>query len=312
MTCRGDAGQSRRQPHVPGTDSVLSAALAMPRNARHRGELNDRSAFGRGSVGSKAFPLKLPKDWTVHGGFAVPKINTEWKVVPHGSLEQLDEGLETVAGEIRMPLGNFPRRMTIVSLQGGRSAIWSAIPVDEPTMKRIQAMGRIAFLIVPNPGHRLDVRAWKARFPDARVACTSGAREGVEKVIPVEVVGDALDDPAVRMLTVPGLAEKEAALSVERQGRVTLVLNDILANVRHPRGFGAQIMARAFGFGVHGPRMPSVCRRVYVKDAKLTAAWLEQWSRNDRLARVVVSHGDVIEDDPRGALADVAKRLSSN
>lgn len=65
---------------------------------------------------------------------AMPKINTEWKVEPHGPLERLDDGLATVAGEIRMPLGRFPRRMTVVSLEGGRSAIWSAIPVDEQTM----------------------------------------------------------------------------------------------------------------------------------------------------------------------------------
>jgi hypothetical protein len=112
------------------------------------------------------------------------------------------------------------------------------------------------------------------------------------------------------MLTVPGLVEKEAALSVERQGRVTLVLNDILANVRRPRGLGAQIMARAFGFGVHRPQVPSVCRRVYVKDAKLAAAWLEQWSRDRRLVRIVVSHGDVIDDRPGEVLADVARNLA--
>jgi len=241
----------------------------------------------------------------------MPKVNSEWKVLPHGPLEQLDEGVATVAGEIHMPLGIFPRRMTIVSLQGGRCAIWSAIPVDEPTMTRIESMGRIAFLIVPNPGHRLDVRAWKARYPDARVVCTSGAREGVETVIPVDVVGDAFEDPAVHLLTVPGLADKEAALTVERQGRLTLVLNDIVANVRHPRGLGAHIMARMFGFGIDGPRMPWVCRRVYVKDAKATAAWLEHWSRDSRLARVVVSHGDVIEDGPREALAEVARQLAS-
>ena len=241
----------------------------------------------------------------------MPKINTEWKVSPHGPLVQLDEGLATVAGEIHMPLGRFPRRMTIVSLAGGRSAVWSAIPVDDPTMAKIAAMGRLAFLIVPNPGHRLDVRAWKARFPDAQVACTSGARGEVAKVIPVDVVDDALEDPAVHILTVPGLVGKEAALSVERQGRVTLVLNDIVANVRHPQGLGAQIMARAFGFGVHRPEMPRVCRRVYVKDASATAAWLEHWSHDDRLVRIVVSHGDVIAENPRGVLFDVARSLAS-
>ena len=241
----------------------------------------------------------------------MPKVNTEWKVERHDPLEQLDDGLATVAGEIRMPLGRFPRRMTIVSLAGGRSAIWSAIPVDEGTMSKIESMGRIEWLIVPNPGHRLDIRAWKARYPAAKVLCTPGAREGVERVIAVDTTRGEFDDPAVQWLVVPGLAEKEAALSIERHNRVTLVLNDILANVRHPRGLGAQIMARLFGFGVHEPEIPRVCRRVYVKDASALASWLHRWAGESRLERIVVSHGDVIEDRPRDVLAHVASKLAA-
>ena len=237
------------------------------------------------------------------------RINTEWKIEPYEPLQQLDDGLATVAGEIRMPLGRFPRRMTIVSLEGGRCAIWSAIPVDESTMARIESMGRIAVLIVPNPGHRLDIRAWKARYPAAQVLCAQGARDAVEKVIPVDATRDILDDAAVKFLTVPGLEEKEAALSIQRHDRVTLVLNDILANVRHPDGLGAQLMARALGFGVRRPEMPRVCRRLYLKDAKALAAWLQLWAHESRLVRIVVSHGEVIEHQPRDVLAQVASEL---
>jgi hypothetical protein len=242
----------------------------------------------------------------------MPKVNSEWKVEKHGPITPLDDGLATVEGQIRMPLGNFPRRMTLVSLAGGRCAVWSAIAVDEPTVSKIESMGTIAFLVVPNPGHRLDVRAWKARFPAAEVICTPGARKGVEEVIPVEATSDVFRDSAVHLLTVPGLAEKEAALSVERKGRMTLVLNDVLANVRHPHGLGAQIMARVLGFGVRHPRVPRVCRRFYVKDKVATASWLQQWSRDDRLERIVVSHGEVIGDRPREVLADVAADLAAS
>ena len=240
----------------------------------------------------------------------MPKINTQWKVEPHDPVEQLDDGLLTVAGQIHMPLGNFPRRMTVVALPGGKTAIWSAICVDEPALAKIEALGQPAFLIVPNPGHRLDVRAWKARYPSAQVLCTPGAREEVEKVIPVDETRDVLGDSSVHLVVVPGLAEKEAALTVERHGRLTLVLNDVLANVRHPKGLGANIMAHMFGFGVRQAQVPTVCRRVYVKDEKALASWFRTQASDNRLARIVVSHGDVIDVQARQILERVAGDLS--
>ena len=177
------------------------------------------------------------------------KFNDQWTVGPHGPVETLDDGLLTVAGDISMPLGNFPRRMTVAALSDGRSAIWSAMPLRELEMREIEALGDPAFLIVPGIGHRLDVKPWKRRYPRAQVVCAPGAREAVAEVVPVDATGDVLEDPDVRLETVPGTADKEAALVVRRAGGTTLVVNDILANVRHPHGLGAQIMARLFGFG---------------------------------------------------------------
>jgi len=60
---------------------------------------------------------------------------------------------------------------------------------------------------------------------------------------------------------------------------LTLVLNDILANVRHPHGIGAHIMARLFGFGVKRPKMPWLIRRLLLKDNKALAAVFRKWGR---------------------------------
>src|SRR5690349_10228001 len=117
---------------------------------------------------------------------ALAKFNSEWLVGPHGAAKQLDDGLLTVAGEIRMPLGNFPRRMTAIRLKSGKVAIWSAMSVSEPVLKRIQEMGEIAFLIVPGIGHRLDIIAWRRRFPDAKVLCSPGAKSAVEEAVTVD------------------------------------------------------------------------------------------------------------------------------
>jgi len=238
------------------------------------------------------------------------RFNTEWIVGLHGPLDRLDTGLFTVPGEIVMPLGRFPRRMTVAALSGGRVAIWSAIPLREPEMLQIDAMGEVAVLIVPGPGHRLDIAPWKARYPSARVVCPPGAQRAVEEVVPVEATGDVLNDSEVRLETVAGVGELEGALLVRREGRLTLVVNDILANVRHPHGIGANIMARLLGFGVRRPRMPRIGKRMFVKDIDALAGEFRRWAADPGLARIVVSHGDVIDENPRAVLERVASDLA--
>lgn len=237
------------------------------------------------------------------------KFNERWTVGPHGPVETVDELLLTVTGEIVMPLGYFPRRMTAVGLAGRRSAIWSAVPLREPEMHLIEALGPPAFLIVPGIAHRLDLKPWKTRYPDARVICPPGAVEAVSEILPPDGTLDLLEDPGVRLETVPGTGGREAAMLVKRGDATTLIVNDILANVRHPRGLGANIMARLFGFGVKRPRMPRIGKRLFVDDAPALSAAFRAWAREPGLVRIIVSHGDVITDDCAGVLEQAAKDL---
>ncbi len=92
-----------------------------------------------------------------------------WNVLPHGKLSAIDEGILTVVGQIRMPLLNLPRRMTVVRLNDSRLVVWSAIALDERETATFEAFNRPAFLIVPNDHHRLDARAWKDRYPQMQV-----------------------------------------------------------------------------------------------------------------------------------------------
>jgi hypothetical protein len=236
----------------------------------------------------------------------MPKVHETWQVEPHGRLETIADGLLTVSGEIQMPLGHFPRRMTVIGLSGNRTAIWSCIPLAEPEMREIEALGDPILLIVPGAGHRLDIKPWKLRYPQAKIVCTPGAREAVEKVIKVDSTADIFDDPSVRMETVAGVAE-EAALFVHRDGGTTLIVNDILANVRYPHGIGAHIMARVLGFGVDRPSVPRAARWFFVKDGKALGAAFRKWSDEPDLERIVVSHGDVITRQPRKVLERIAQ-----
>lgn len=238
------------------------------------------------------------------------KFNETWIVEAHGPLEPLEPGLLTVSGQIHMPLGNFPRRMTVIGLTEKRTAIWSPISLREPEMCEIEALGDPSFLIVPGASHRLDIKPWKMRYPNAKVICAPGARAAVSEAVPIDDTGDILNDPSVHLETVPGVGEKEAALAIRRADGTSLVVNDILANVRHPPGFGAQIMARLFGFGVHHPRIPRMVERSLVKDRKALAAGFLRWAEEPDLTRVIVSHGDVITQRSATVLRRVAAGLA--
>jgi hypothetical protein len=242
----------------------------------------------------------------------MPAILEKWEVLPHGPLVQVDDGILTVAGEIVMPLGRFPRRMTVVALRGGRTAIYSAIALEEPEMARIEAMGHPAILIVPGDAHRMDAKIWKQRYPELRVMAPPGARERVAEVVPVDATtSDILDDLAVRWTIVPGTGGHEGALTVRRPGGVTLVCNDVIGNVAHPHGLGARLMGRLMGFGVSEPQVPRVIKHRVIDDPKALAGQFRAWADEPALARIIVSHGDVIEEKPGEVLLALASKLES-
>ena len=92
-----------------------------------------------------------------------------WTVLPHGPLIEVDDDILSVVGDIKMPGGSLPRRMTLVRLADGRLIVFSAIALDEREMSRVETFGTPAFLIVPDSIHRQDVKIWHDRYPKAKI-----------------------------------------------------------------------------------------------------------------------------------------------
>jgi hypothetical protein len=236
------------------------------------------------------------------------KLHDQWTVLPHGPLRELDEGLLTVVGQIPMPLGYFPRRMTVVRLADGGTALFSPIPLAEADMTRIEALGDPSYLIVPNGGHRLDARPYKKRYPRAKIVAASGAKTLVSEAVKVDTVKPALGD-GVRLVTVPGTGQSELALEVRRPGGTTLVVNDIIAHVTRPQGVGAWVMARLFGFGPGRPQLPKPVRIKLVDDPAALARQCRAWAALPGLRRIVPSHGEVIDQHPAIELERLAAAI---
>jgi hypothetical protein len=239
----------------------------------------------------------------------MPGFHTEWTVFPHGPVERIDEGILSVEGEIRMPLGIFPRRMTVAALQNGGTVVFSPVALHEPSMRQIEALGPLSFIVVPNGFHRLDARIWKQRYPEARVLCPPGARKRVEQAVVVDATSDIIGDDQVTFIIADGVRRAESAMMVRRSAGTTLVINDLVSHVRRPRGLGANIMARLFGFGVWRPQIAREVRWLLVDDKSALARQFRHWAAIRDLGRLILSHGDMI-DDPIPTLRRLADELS--
>jgi hypothetical protein len=232
----------------------------------------------------------------------------QWKVLPHGKLTQIDDNILTVTGDIRMPLMDLPRRMTVARLNDARLVVFSAIALDEDEMRRLEAFGRPAYLIVPSDKHRLDANIWKIRYPEMRVVAPEGSWGAVQKVVAVDTAAPRFDDPSVRFVTVPGTSNREAALVVSGPRGTTLVLNDVVGNIRNSSGVGGWLLRR-FGFAGKKAQIPKVVKMAMIKDPNALRAQLLHWAEIDSLKRILVSHGSPIEDNPRQVLRDLAGSL---
>ena len=231
-----------------------------------------------------------------------------WKVLPHGKLCEIDENLLTVTGTIAMPLMELPRRMTVVRLNDSRLVIYSAISLDEAEMRALEDYGQPAWLIVPNDHHRLDAAAWKQRYPQIRVVAPEGSRKKVAEAVPVDSSAPRFGDPNVRFVIVPGTRAHEAALVVETRTGTTLVLNDVVANIRNARGFGGWLL-ELMGFAGDEPHVPRPVSLMMIDDKAALRTQLLAWAAIDSLNRILVSHGDPIEANPQQALRELAQSL---
>lgn len=219
------------------------------------------------------------------------KVHTDWKVLPHGTLERLADNIWWVQGSL--PGMSLKRNMTVVRLADGRLVIHNAIALDDDLMKQVEGWGTPAFMVVPNGAHRLDAPAFKKRYPALRVVAPSGSRAQIEQVIPVDLTYEAFPpDEAVRFETLRGVADSEGVMIARSSDGVTVVLNDAVFNMdrkRDPLGF---FFTTVLG-SAPGPRVSRLAKLLFIKDKAALRSDLERLAAIPELQRVIVAHEKV-------------------
>ena len=96
---------------------------------------------------------------------------------------------------------------------------------------------------------------------------------------------------------------------MHRNGGTTIVLNDIVGNIRNASGPGGLVL-KAAGFAGDEPQIPRVVKQKIVEDALRLRRQLQAWAEDKTLRRILVSHGNPIESNPREVLTKLAESLA--
>ena len=233
-----------------------------------------------------------------------------WKVLPHGPITQLEENLWTVTGSFDIPFNPLKRVMTIVRRDDGKLVLHGLMALDEKTQAEVEALGEIAFLVVPSGYHRLDAGRYRERYPNARMFAPAGARSRVEKIAKIDATYDAYEaDATTSLVDVDGLAKREGALVVKSKRGTTYVMNDALFNMpEHETGLSGFVLKHVTQ-STGGPKVSRTARIGLVADRALYRAALEKIADTEGLVRVIVAHHVPIEGDVAGALREAASTL---
>jgi hypothetical protein len=240
----------------------------------------------------------------------MPKPFQHWTVLPHGGLSRLDDNMLTVTGVLKMPLEDVQRRMTVVRLKDGDAVIYSAIALSEPEMASLEAFGTPRYLVVPSDIHRMDAKGWKERYPSITVIAPAHARDKVEELVHVDATSMTFPDPSVQLISVPGTDDRELGLQVETRSGTTLILNDIIFDLETRPGFKGWLFEK-IGMTGSEPHVPPPVKMRQVKDAGALSAQLDRWAHLPHLQRVIISHGNIIANDPATVLARIAKEVAA-
>ena len=232
-----------------------------------------------------------------------------WTVTPHGPIEKLDDGIWSLESPIPgIPGRGFLRRMTIVRRADGTLMFFNAVPMDDPTLAQLKALGPFSALVVPAPTHAMDAPAFRDKLGVRVYAPADSLGALRSRDVPIDAPLEELPpDARVRTIKLDGLSTGEHVVTITDGSRVTVLLCDQVLNVPHGPGFWG-LAWRLMGL-TGGPRIGPFWRKKFVADEAVYRRSFEALADLPGLARVVPSHGPVIDRDPGQVLRTVVKKL---
>lgn len=204
-----------------------------------------------------------------------------------------------------MGLLHFRVRMTVLRLPTG---LWlhSPVPIDDALAAEIDALGPVRWIVAPNGYHHCYVAAAAERWPEAEVHVSPA----VFAKRPELAGAHRLDAPppeawqGLQVLAIDGVP-KLGEFVFFHEASQSLVVTDLITWIQVAHGWFSRLFFRLEGLWNRPAH--SLLWRLLTKD-KVAFAHSLRAVLALPTARIVVSHGAVIEDDCPATLARVLRK----
>jgi mannose-6-phosphate isomerase-like protein (cupin superfamily) len=233
----------------------------------------------------------------------------EWQreVFPHSELMPLADNLWVVRGQF--PSSQLPRNMVVYRYAENALLLHSVVALDEPAMRQLESFGKPSIMMIPNWDHWAHVVAFKRRYPDLTVICPQASKAKVEQRIAVDATCEEYFPRHGMTFSVPpGMDPVEGVLELPLDdGRVALVMNDLITNVPHQPGFRGLLLRITGSSG--RPRVIPLVRRGLKIERRVMGRYLEELARRRDLAVLTTSHGECVRSRVAEVIGEVAREV---
>ncbi|MCG6857268.1 MAG: DUF4336 domain-containing protein [Salaquimonas sp.] len=193
----------------------------------------------------------------------------------------------------------FPTRMTVIRLSDGDLFVHSPIHADEDLVAQVEKLGPIAHIVSPNMIHHVSIKAWAARYPDAKTWASPGVRKRSDVEfsrdlddLPPKEWADDIDQRIAR-----GSRVMEEVIFFHMRSK-TLILADLIENFEADRlhGWFNHFMYRLIGVMAPHGKAPRDLRATYAGHHDQMRGVVD-WMIACAPERIVIAHGKWIEEN---------------
>ena len=220
--------------------------------------------------------------------------------------------------EDSMKLGptTLPLRMTIVRLTNGGLWVHSPTALSAELKRDVDALGTVSTLVAPNNAHNLWLLEWDSAYPDANVYVA----RGIPKKLPaladyrfIDAQAQALWSDDLVLENMGGVPFFDESAFLHRASK-SLIVTDIVQNHRGREHTGfAKVMTRLVLEPIGFKDIciaPPLRFKFMIKDRPAFMMFINAIQGWD-FDRIIVTHGDIIEDDAKGTLARLCTRFDT-